>query len=244
MFGYDTSKSFRSYLAAKGQEMVKQCSASSSFIVFHTHTRMNNRAWYKNSNFLYKIFFWQQQYFYTMIKWHWILCCTRVIQLIPMWKLGPITVGSIKKIHSPPPFLPHWHLPVRVWTFSHADFILGPSSPPQLTKAELLPPPFISYTVERYLLSLVPLLWGREYWMIYRGQGFLAVVWLGGLLLHSFPLPLPSVSSTGEGDTYEDWERERQLADGRGEGSGWGRSQIIRRRESLFLYKLCNTLCH
>jgi hypothetical protein len=38
--------------------------------------------------------------------------------------------------------------------------------------------------------------------------------------------------------TQKQMEKERQLVDGRG-----GRSQIIRRRESLVLYKLFNTLC-
>ncbi len=40
-------------------------------------------------------------------------------------------------------------------------------------------------------------------------------------------------------------EKERQLADGRGARGrkGWGRCQIIRRRESLVLFKSFNTLC-
>ncbi len=46
------------------------------------------------------------------------------------------------------------------------------------------------------------------------------------------------VSSTG--DTQEDWERETNCW--RERGRGWGRSQIIRRRESLILYKSFNTL--
>jgi hypothetical protein len=37
-------------------------------------------------------------------------------------------------------------------------------------------------------------------------------------------------------------EKERQLADGI-RGEGWGRSQIIRRRQSLVLYKSVNSLC-
>ena len=54
------------------------------------------------------------------------------------------------------------------------------------------------------------------------------------------PLPLPQPLS-------QQWARpvthrkERQLADRRG-GRGWGRSQIIWRRESLALYKSFNTL--
>jgi hypothetical protein len=67
--------------------------------------------------------------------------------------------------------------------------------------------------------------------MIYRGPGFLAIVWFG-----SSPTPLPlscqrivSLPSL-------------LVTDGR-EGRGWGRSQIIRRRESLVLYKSFNNLC-
>ncbi len=61
----------------------------------------------------------------------------------------------------------------------------------------------------------------RKYWMIYRGPGFLAVIWFG-----SSPnpfSPFPSVSSTG--DTQED-EKERQVVDGRGggQGRGWAES--------------------
>ncbi len=65
----------------------------------------------------------------------------------------------------------------------------------------------------------------REYWMIYRGSGFLGVVWF------SSPPPLPSVSSTG--DTNED-----NLFT----GEGGGRNEIGRRRESLVLYKSFNTI--
>ncbi len=57
----------------------------------------------------------------------------------------------------------------------------------------------------------------KEYWMIYRVAGFLAVVWIG-----SYPQPpppplptLPSVSSNGENKKTV---KERQLADGRGGG--------------------------
>ncbi len=69
--------------------------------------------------------------------------------------------------------------------------------------------------------------------MIYRELGFLAL-----LFLYGSPPPLPSVGLTG--DTEEYWEttcwrlREKE---------GWGRSQIIRRQESLVLYKSFNTLC-
>ncbi len=46
-------------------------------------------------------------------------------------------------------------------------------------------------------------IWGGEYWMIFRGPGFFAVEWFGSS--SSLSLLLPSVSSTG--DTQE----ERQL---------------------------------
>ncbi len=57
--------------------------------------------------------------------------------------------------------------------------------------------------------------WSREYWIIYRGPGFLAVVWLAPP-----PPPLTSISSTG--DTYRKTERERQLFDRRVGGGGVG----------------------
>jgi hypothetical protein len=58
----------------------------------------------------------------------------------------------------------------------------------------------------------------REYWMIYRGPGFLAIVWFGSFPPPSPPPSLQSVSTAG--DTQEAWERE-SIADGRG---GWRRS--------------------
>ncbi len=62
----------------------------------------------------------------------------------------------------------------------------------------------------------------REYWMIYRGPGFLAVVWFGSSSTPSHQShPLPSVSSTG--NTQEDWEREATCWWGGGE-RGRGRS--------------------
>jgi hypothetical protein len=61
----------------------------------------------------------------------------------------------------------------------------------------------------------------REYWSIYRGQGFPAVVGFGSSLT---PSPgLPSVTSTG--DREEAREREDILMTGEGE-RGWGRRQI------------------
>ncbi len=69
----------------------------------------------------------------------------------------------------------------------------------------------------------------REYWMIYRGPSFLAVVWF-----RSSPTPLlPSQSSCVS---------SVELTDMRGEGRGWARSQIIRPWESLALYESCNTV--
>jgi hypothetical protein len=68
--------------------------------------------------------------------------------------------------------------------------------------------------------------------MIYRGPGFLAILWFG-----SSPPPLPSVSSTG--DTQEDWEKKPTWWQ---KGGGRGRSRIIRPQESLVLFKSFNTL--
>ncbi len=65
----------------------------------------------------------------------------------------------------------------------------------------------------------------REYWIIYRGPSFLAVVWFR-LLPHPFS---PSARPR---------KRDNLLS-----GRGWGRSQVLRRRESPVLYKSFNTLC-
>ncbi len=67
----------------------------------------------------------------------------------------------------------------------------------------------------------------------YKGPDFLAVVWFG-----SSHTPSPLNSSTEE--IQEDWEIETTCWQER----VWGRSQIIRQRESLVLYKSFNTLCH
>ncbi len=66
----------------------------------------------------------------------------------------------------------------------------------------------------------------REYWMIYRGPGFLPIVWFG---------PSPSPSSVGILSLFSKSSSVSQveLTDGRG---GGGRSQIIQQRESLVLY--------
>jgi hypothetical protein len=71
--------------------------------------------------------------------------------------------------------------------------------------------------------------------MYYRRPGFLAVV----RLTSQHPPSLPSASSTG--DTQGDFERETTC--GRESGrEGWGKGQIIRRRESLVLYNRLNAL--
>ncbi len=83
-------------------------------------------------------------------------------------------------------------------------------------------------------LLICPILCSREYWIIYRGPGFR--MWFDS----SSPPPSPAtrpLSSTC--DTQEDWGRG-QLADGGG-GRGWGRSQMIPRRESPVLYNSLNT---
>ncbi len=64
----------------------------------------------------------------------------------------------------------------------------------------------------------------REYWMIYRGPSFLAVVWFG-----SSPTPFPLSRLQGV------------CLSERGEG-GWAWSQILRPQEYLVLYKSFNTL--
>jgi hypothetical protein len=82
----------------------------------------------------------------------------------------------------------------------------------------------------------------REYWMIYRGPGFLAVVWFGS---SSFPAtPFPSHVSKLDGDTQEDWERETTFWRERGREGGWVRIRIIRPQKSMMvvLYKSFNTL--
>ncbi len=92
------------------------------------------------------------------------------------------------------------------------------------------PVEILTIAVERTALN-------REYWMIYRGPGFQSrVIWL---LPHPLPL-LPSVSCLAfsvslcfGGRAY--WQE-------RG-GGRRGRSQSVRRRESLVLYKSFNTLC-
>ncbi len=70
----------------------------------------------------------------------------------------------------------------------------------------------------------------REYWMIYRGPDFLAVLWFGSspVIKMSLFLSLPVCRRSS-------LRRERGW-------KGLERSQIIRRRESLVIYKSFNTL--
>ncbi len=102
--------------------------------------------------------------------------------------------------------------------------------------AEWVPTEFCHFFPGREFLPVLPVSRlskaAREYWMICRRPGFLALVTFG-----SSPTPyplLPSVYSAGR--IHRKIEKERQLANGRG-GRGWGRSQIIRRGDSLPLCK-------
>ncbi len=79
----------------------------------------------------------------------------------------------------------------------------------------------------------------REHWTIYRGPGFLAVVWFGSTATPSLPSSL--VRKLDRRHTKKT-EKLRQLADRRG-GKGWAWSRIIRSKESLALYKSFNILC-
>ncbi len=77
----------------------------------------------------------------------------------------------------------------------------------------------------------------REYWMIFRGPAFLAVVWFG-----SSPIPWSPLSSARwlSFSVFLECCRSSLLAAGGG-GSWWARSQIILARECLALYKSFNT---
>ncbi len=72
----------------------------------------------------------------------------------------------------------------------------------------------------------------REYWMIYRGLGFLAVVLYNSAPRPPTPPPLPLVWPA----TYRKTENKRQVSDGRG-GGGGARSRIIRPQEILVIRK-------
>jgi hypothetical protein len=77
----------------------------------------------------------------------------------------------------------------------------------------------------------------KQYWMIYRGPGFLSVVWFGSSpTLSTLLSPLPSVSSTG--DTQEGWERVTTCW----RVSGRVGSRIIPQQGSLVFSKSFKTL--
>ncbi len=72
----------------------------------------------------------------------------------------------------------------------------------------------------------------KEYWMFYRGPGFLAVVRFG-----SSPLPLQSTSCHSSSVLCIVCRRSNLLT-----GEGGGKDQVIRPKESLVLYKSFNIL--
>ncbi len=80
----------------------------------------------------------------------------------------------------------------------------------------------------------------REYWMIYRGPGLLcsviSMIWF--LPSNLLPLSCQQIVSLSQSSCVSPFE----LTDGKGGRRGWGRSRSHRRRESLVLYKLFNTL--
>ncbi len=81
----------------------------------------------------------------------------------------------------------------------------------------------------------------REYWIIQRGPGFLAVVWYGSSPIPLYP-PLPSASCLSFSVLLRvaGWTYWRERRDEVGEEPY---HHIIRRRESLVLCKSFNTLC-
>jgi hypothetical protein len=81
----------------------------------------------------------------------------------------------------------------------------------------------------------VPLSQSREYWMIYRRPGFLAVVWFGSShsLLSARCFSFSIILCVAD--------RAHSLT-GEGRRRGWEGSQMILQRESMVLYKSFNTL--
>ncbi len=73
----------------------------------------------------------------------------------------------------------------------------------------------------------------REYWMIERGPGSLAIIWFG-----SSPTPFPPLSR----QQVVFLSQSSCVSPGEGR-MGWVKSEIIRPRESLVLYRSFNTLC-
>ncbi len=74
--------------------------------------------------------------------------------------------------------------------------------------------------------------YSREYWMIYRGPGFLAIVDSAPRPPSPHLLPSATCFSFAQSSCVSPIE----LTDGRG-GRWWARSQIIRLQENLALYK-------
>ncbi len=73
----------------------------------------------------------------------------------------------------------------------------------------------------------------REYWTIYRGRGFLAVVWFGSTPTLSPPSPVNSWINV----THADWERETTCwrRGGRGRGDGYGAELYDNKRAWPFI---------
>ncbi len=78
----------------------------------------------------------------------------------------------------------------------------------------------------------------RRYWMLYRGPGFLAVVYCDCM---PHPAPFHQLARPA---TYKKTGKKKQLAHGIREGGGGLRSSpIMRPQESLVLCKSFTTLC-
>ncbi len=80
-------------------------------------------------------------------------------------------------------------------------------------------------------------IWDREYWMIYRLSGFLAIVRIGSSVSTCTPSPVRKLDRRHT----ERLRKRDNLLIGEG-GMGWARGQITRPQESLVLYKSFNTL--
>jgi hypothetical protein len=72
----------------------------------------------------------------------------------------------------------------------------------------------------RHIILMPATILYREYWMICRGPGFLAVVWFGSS--PTSPFLLPSVISTG--GAQKEWERETTAGVKGGRGGGGAKS--------------------
>ncbi len=100
---------------------------------------------------------------------------------------------------------------------------MGQASQSPLSPSVSLLSPAHSFSYERNRI--------REDWMVYKGPGFLAVVWFGSSPTSS---PVSKLSLFLSLPPRAHW-RERVER-------GWARSRIIQPWESLVLYKLFNTL--